>query len=73
MAITYDIENDYLFKKGKKEGVEGEKIETILTLFEDGFSLTQIAKYARASIDFVKEVLQSTPSFIETEFTSMHA
>ncbi|WP_375563019.1 hypothetical protein ACE193_10985 [Bernardetia sp. OM2101] len=53
MALTYNIEEDLRYKQGREESAK----ETILEMFQDRFPVDKIAKYARVSIDFVKEVI----------------
>ncbi len=57
MPITYDIEQDYLYKQGIEKGIEKEKINSIKALLNlQNFSLKQIADILNVSIEKVKEV-----------------
>ena len=49
----------YAEQKGRKEGIEEEKIETIKIMNNDGASIELISKYTRLSIDEVKKIISS--------------
>jgi hypothetical protein len=55
MALTYDLESDIRFQQGQ----EAKTIEVIKEMLNDKFSLEQIAKYAKVSLEFVKKVADS--------------
>ncbi|MEM6317013.1 MAG: hypothetical protein AAF960_05045 [Bacteroidota bacterium] len=69
MPITYDIETDYLYKKGIEKGIEKgveqgqnqgkDQQATIIVLnllLKTDFSMEQIASLAAVSLDFVKKL-----------------
>lgn len=57
MPITYDIEKDFLYKRGVSSGAEKKTIQVIQEMLKD-LSLTteQIAKYTGTSVEYVEEV-----------------
>ncbi len=64
MPITYDIENDYLFNKGIKEGMEQKTDQMILDMLEDrSLTLEMIAKFSRTSIKYVEQLRDSKSTF----------
>ncbi|NJN35601.1 MAG: hypothetical protein HC817_16405 [Saprospiraceae bacterium] len=70
MPITYDIETDYLYKKGIKKGIEEgiekegkkrleEKINIICNARLEGASIEFIAKVVKLSPEQVRDILDS--------------
>ena len=72
MPITYDIKKDYLYnegfkkgekrgeKRGKKRGIEVGKNAMIIEMLKDkSLSVEKIAKFAKVSVDYVKQLQHS--------------
>jgi predicted transposase YdaD len=67
MPITYDVETDYLYKKGTEKGtkigivkgIEIEKIDVICQLRQEGSSIEYIAKIVRLSPEQVRQILDN--------------
>lgn len=57
MPITYDIKKDYLYKEGRKEGIEKEKQKMIKEMLQaTELSIEQIAKIARVSVSYIEDI-----------------
>jgi predicted transposase YdaD len=59
MPISYDVETDYLYKKGTEKGMEREKIEVICQARQEGSSIEYIAKIVRLSPEQVRQILDN--------------
>ncbi len=75
MPITYDVETDYLYKKGTEKGtekgtkigieigiekgIEIEKIDVICQARQEGSSIEYIAKIVRLSPEQVRQILDN--------------
>jgi hypothetical protein len=59
MPISYDVETDYLYKKGNEKGMEREKIEVICQARQEGSSIEYIAKIVRLSPEQVRQILDN--------------
>jgi hypothetical protein len=59
MPISYDVETDYLYKKGNEKGMEREKIEVICQARQEGSSIEFIAKIVRLSPEQVRQILDN--------------
>ena len=59
MPITYDIETDYLYKKGIEKGIEKDKIEVICNARLEGMSIEVIARIVNLSPERVRQILDS--------------
>ncbi len=57
MPITYDIETDYLYKKGIEKGIEKDKIEVICNARLEGMSVEVIARIVNLSPERVRQIL----------------
>ena len=58
MPITYDIKEDFLYNKGKKEAKKDQQNHVITQGVESGLDLDLIAKLVGLTIDEVKERIQ---------------
>ncbi len=59
MPITYDIETDYLYKKGIEKGIEKDKIEVICNARLEGMSIEVIARIVNLLPERVRQILNS--------------
>jgi predicted transposase YdaD len=63
MPISYDVETDYLYKKGTaigiEKGMEKKNIDVICQLRQEGSSIEFIAKIVRLSLEQVREILDN--------------
>ena len=59
MPITYDIETDYLYKRGIEKGIEKDKIEVICNARLEGMSIEVIARIVNLSPERVRQILDS--------------
>jgi DNA-directed RNA polymerase subunit F len=55
MPISYDVETDYLYKKG----IEKKNIDVICQLRQEGSSIEYIAKIVRLSPEQVRQILDN--------------
>ena len=59
MPITYDIDTDFLYKKGTEKGIEKEKIEVIRNARHEGMSIELIARIVNLIPERVRQILDS--------------
>ncbi len=59
MPITYDIENDYLYKKGREETIEKKNYSFVVSLCEDKeilYTNQKIASLVGVSVEYVEKI-----------------
>ena len=59
MPFEFDIEDDVIYQRGRKEGIEKKREEMIKEMLRDGaLSLEKIAAYTHVSLDYVNRLQQ---------------
>ena len=59
MPITYNVETDYLYKKGIEKGIEKGKIEVICNARHEGIAIEVIAHLVNLPVERVRQVLDN--------------